>query len=125
VGTPGEIYERPANEFVAGFVGTSNIVELDGRRFTIRPEKLRVLDAGTGEPGPTVLEGTVQEVAYLGAVTRYVVALDRGGTLTVLKQNLETSAEQALGERGRRVRLTWRAEDESTLDINKEEGVHS
>jgi putative spermidine/putrescine transport system ATP-binding protein len=125
VGTPGEIYERPANEFVAGFVGTSNIVELDGRRFTIRPEKLRVLDAGAGEPGPTVLEGTVQEVAYLGAVTRYVVALDRGGTLTVLKQNLETSAEQALGERGRRVRLTWRAEDESTLDINKEEGVHS
>ena len=31
VGTPGEIYERPANEFVAGFVGTSNMIERDGR----------------------------------------------------------------------------------------------
>ena len=32
VGSPGEVYERPASEFVAGFVGTSNIVERDGRR---------------------------------------------------------------------------------------------
>src|ERR1700724_801914 len=41
VGTPGEIYERPANEFVAGFVGTSNLIERDGRRHTVRPEKIR------------------------------------------------------------------------------------
>jgi putative spermidine/putrescine transport system ATP-binding protein len=37
VGTPGEIYERPSNDFVAGFVGTSNIVERSGERYTIRP----------------------------------------------------------------------------------------
>src|SRR6478609_9059037 len=43
LGTPGEIYEHPANEFVAGFVGTSNVMERDGRRYTVRPEKIRVL----------------------------------------------------------------------------------
>ena len=43
VGTPADVYEHPANEFVAGFVGVSNVVERDGRRFTIRPEKVRLL----------------------------------------------------------------------------------
>ena len=43
VGTPAEVYERPENEFVAGFVGVSNVVERDGRRFTIRPEKVRIV----------------------------------------------------------------------------------
>ena len=48
VGTPAEVYERPANEFVAGFVGVSNVVERDGRRFTIRPEKIRLLGERAG-----------------------------------------------------------------------------
>jgi putative spermidine/putrescine transport system ATP-binding protein len=113
VGTPGEIYERPANEFVAGFVGTSNIIEHDGQRSTIRPEKIRMLDSdpadGRGEPG------VVREVVYLGSVTRYVVELDHGETLVVVKQNLETSAEAVLHERGRRVWLVWRQEDASPL----------
>ena len=34
VGTPAEVYEHPATEFVAGFVGVSNVLERDGRRFT-------------------------------------------------------------------------------------------
>ena len=46
VGTPGEIYERPANEFVAGFVGTSNMIERDGRAYMVRPEKIRLLADG-------------------------------------------------------------------------------
>src|SRR5205807_1107986 len=46
IGTPVEVYERPATPFVSGFVGTSNVLERDGRRFTIRPEKVRVLSAG-------------------------------------------------------------------------------
>ena len=44
VGPPAEIYERPQNPFVAGFVGTSNLLERDGRRFTVRPEKVRMLE---------------------------------------------------------------------------------
>jgi putative spermidine/putrescine transport system ATP-binding protein len=119
VGTPGEIYERPANEFVAGFVGTSNIIEQDGRRYTVRPEKIRLLkgDEATGAK----VGATVREVSYLGAVTRYVVELDRGGTLVVVRQNLDTTAAEALEERGRRVGLVWREEDASMLDTNKQE----
>ena len=52
IGTPAEMYEHPRTEFVAGFIGTSNVLERDGRRFTVRPEKIRVLpaDAAEGEP---------------------------------------------------------------------------
>ena len=121
VGTPGEIYERPANEFVAGFVGTSNIVTRDGRRFTVRPEKIRM--SQQGESDGAAVEGTVREVAYLGSVTRYQVDLDRGETLMVVRQNLDTSAAEALQERGRRVQLIWRAQDESALDTNQEEEI--
>jgi putative spermidine/putrescine transport system ATP-binding protein len=106
VGTPADVYERPATEFVAGFVGTSNVFERDGRRFSIRPEKIQMRedDGGPGEPG------VVDEVDYLGTVTRYGVELDAGGRLVVVSQNLETSSEDALQARGRRVRLQWRPE---------------
>ena len=50
VGTPAEVYERPANRFVTGFVGVSNLLERDGRTFTVRPEKIRLLEAGRGRP---------------------------------------------------------------------------
>ena len=51
IGTPADVYERPANEFVAAFVGISNLLERDGRRFTIRPEKITI---GPGGPGDRV-----------------------------------------------------------------------
>jgi putative spermidine/putrescine transport system ATP-binding protein len=111
VGTPSEVYEHPASEFVAGFVGTSNILERDGRRYTIRPEKLQML--GEGEPagpGTQSATGIIREVVYLGAVTRYVVELEDGTTISALRQNLQDTAQQALAQRGRRVRLAWRAE---------------
>ena len=113
-GSPAEVYERPATEFVAGFVGTSNILERDGRRFTVRPEKVRMLegDGDDGEPG------RIRDVVYLGAVTRYVVRLDAGGELVALRQNLETSSAEALEQRGKRVRLTWLPEH--TFEIDKQ-----
>src|SRR5436190_14082369 len=49
VGTAGEVYEQPVNDFVAGFVGTSNVLERGGRRFTVRPEKIRLPARGEGE----------------------------------------------------------------------------
>ncbi|HEY0517415.1 MAG TPA: ABC transporter ATP-binding protein [Solirubrobacteraceae bacterium] len=121
VGTPGEIYERPANEFVAGFVGTSNLLRRDGRTYMVRPEKIRFLAPGEPEHGLHVERGVVREVAYLGAVTRYVVETAGGETVVALRQNLDLSAEQALGERGQQVRFAWRAEDAAVLDINTEE----
>ena len=113
IGTPADVYEHPESEFVAGFVGVSNVLERDGRRFTIRPEKIAMSgDDGTGEPG------VVREVVYVGMVTRYAVDLDAGGTLVVVQQNLETSSQQALEAQGRRVRLSWRPEH--TYEIGKE-----
>jgi putative spermidine/putrescine transport system ATP-binding protein len=60
--------------------------------------------AGGGEPG------RIRDVVYVGMFTRYIVELDSGGELTVVKQNLETSSADALESRGRRVRLEWRPE---------------
>jgi putative spermidine/putrescine transport system ATP-binding protein len=114
VGTPGEVYEHPVNEFVAGFVGTSNVLERDGRRFTVRPEKLHVLFDGAAPPeGTRSASGAIREVVYLGSVTRYVVDLEDGQTLVALRQNLETSAGEALAARGRRVRLAWAPQHEA------------
>jgi putative spermidine/putrescine transport system ATP-binding protein len=105
VGTAAEVYEHPATEFVAGFVGVSNVLERGGRRFTIRPEKILMTDESAGGEGEL---GTVREVVYVGMVTRYVVDLDSGGELVVVRQNLETSSQEALSEQGKRVRLSWR-----------------
>jgi putative spermidine/putrescine transport system ATP-binding protein len=108
IGAPADVYERPETEFVAGFVGVSNVVERDGRRFTIRPEKIRMLDED--EPpaaGAEVADARIREVVYVGMLTRYLVDLDGGGDLTVVRQNLERTSAQALEERGRRVRLEW------------------
>jgi len=123
VGTPREIYERPSNAFVAGFVGTSNLVERDGRRFTVRPEKVRLLGADEQAPDGLVAEpGVVREIAYLGSVTRYVVALDRGETLVALRQNVESSdGDAASEERGRRVRLAWGPQHMTAVDAAAEQ----
>jgi putative spermidine/putrescine transport system ATP-binding protein len=104
IGSPADVYERPRTEFVAGFVGVSNVIERDGRKITIRPEKIHMSETGDGEPG------VVRDVVYVGMVTRYIVDLDRGGELVVVQQNLETSSQQALEAQGRRVRLSWRPE---------------
>jgi putative spermidine/putrescine transport system ATP-binding protein len=122
IGTPGEVYEHPATEFVAGFVGVSNVLERDGRRVTVRPEKIQLLTDGE-EPraGWTAEAGSVREVLYLGPVTRYVVELDDGATLTVITQNLDTTAEQAAARRGAHVRLAWRRDQVAAIDSTQQE----
>jgi len=118
LGTPIEVYERPASTFVAGFIGVSNMLERGGRRFTIRPEKVRLLDPGEPVAAGTHSErGRIEDVIYLGAVTRYVIELDAGGTLTAVRQNLETAAAEALQARGREVAVAWR--DDQTFEIDE------
>ncbi|MBV8563523.1 MAG: ABC transporter ATP-binding protein, partial [Actinobacteria bacterium] len=112
IGTPADVYEHPETEFVAGFVGVSNILERDGRRFIVRPEKILMTETGDGEAG------IVREVVYVGGFTRYIVDLDAGGELVVVRQNLESSSQDALEERGKRVRLSWRPEH--TYDIGRD-----
>ena len=105
------MHERPASEFVAGFVGVSNVLERDGRRVTVRPEKIRMLDEDEPpQEGAEEERGRIRDVIYAGMITRYVVELDGGGVLQVVRQNLERTSAEALEERGRRVRLRWRPE---------------
>ncbi|NUP78306.1 MAG: ABC transporter ATP-binding protein [Nonomuraea sp.] len=125
VGTPAEIYERPATAFVAGFVGTSNLIagqaaeKVLGRAgtFSVRPEKLRVVpdEDVPVAPDEHAAAGTVAEVVYAGAVTRFVVDLDAGGRLIALQQNLQVSATDVTGLRGVRVRLVWQRRHELAL----------
>jgi putative spermidine/putrescine transport system ATP-binding protein len=117
VAPPAELYEHPATEFVAGFVGVSNMLERDGRRFTVRPEKIRVLgETDAAEPGAHVESGRIREVVYVGMVTRFIVDLDAGGALVVVRQNLETTSAEVAQARGRPVRLEWRPEQTYFID---------
>jgi putative spermidine/putrescine transport system ATP-binding protein len=98
VGSPTDVYEQPASEFVAGFVGTSNIVERDGRRISVRPERIELNGSGAGPAEP----GTVSDVVFVGSFRRIVVDTDAGDRLTVVRP---TSAEPV--EPGARVQLRW------------------
>jgi putative spermidine/putrescine transport system ATP-binding protein len=117
VGAPADVYEHPATRFVAGFVGTSNLLRGDVAKaivgvrgtFTIRPEKihLRAPDAQVGEDETGAL-GSISDVVYLGPDTRYLVALDAGAALVVTQQNLATTSTEALAQQGKAVRLVWK-----------------
>jgi putative spermidine/putrescine transport system ATP-binding protein len=109
---PAAIYEKPKNEFVAGFVGVSNLIsgaaaeKLLGKKgtFTVRPEKIRIEGKGAA--------GVIREVEYLGPATRFVVELDAGVRLVVLQQNSEQSAVEVESLRGQKTALSWDKESE-------------
>ncbi|GAA3445838.1 ABC transporter ATP-binding protein [Planomonospora venezuelensis] len=124
VGTPAEVYERPATAFVASFVGTSNLISGEAAQavlgkegtFSVRPEKLRVAALGDPVDGAEhSATGTVSEVVYAGPATRFVVELDAGGRLIALQQNLQVSSMDVTGLRGTRVRLVWQRRHEFAI----------
>lgn len=110
---PAAIYEKPINEFVAGFVGVSNLITGNAAQtllgksgtFTVRPEKIQLVK----EQGAA---GVVKEVEYLGPSTRFIVDLDAGARLVVLRQNTEESAVDVMSMRGKKVNLSWAKESE-------------
>jgi putative spermidine/putrescine transport system ATP-binding protein len=117
LGTPADLYERPATSFVAGFVGTSNLLRGDAAKaligaeglFTVRPEKIRMAERDAPIADDEVgANGTIRNVVYLGPDTRYIVALDAGSDLVVTQQNLNTSSMEALATQGQPVRLVWK-----------------
>jgi putative spermidine/putrescine transport system ATP-binding protein len=123
VGDPAEVYEHPASEFIAGFVGVSNVLERDGRRFTVRPEKVRLLAEGESpEPGAVVEAGRIANVVYVGAITRYHAELDAGGELILLSQNLERGSSEVLERKGERIRASWLPEHAFTIETRSNEG---
>jgi putative spermidine/putrescine transport system ATP-binding protein len=122
VGAPAEVYEHPQSEFIAGFVGVSNVLERDGKRFTIRPEKLRLLDDDEPADGLQREAGTVKHVAYVGMITRFTVELDGGGELQVVRQNLDTTSADVHAEAGRKVTIGWRPEHAYVIEPTPQEG---
>ncbi|HSS05150.1 MAG TPA: ABC transporter ATP-binding protein [Solirubrobacterales bacterium] len=110
VSPPVELYERPQTEFVAGFVGVSNLLERDGSRFTIRPEKIQLLDPSTATNGLRTERGRIAEISYVGMVTRYTVSLAGGGELQLVRQNVEGASVDTHSQRGREVLVGWRPE---------------
>jgi len=135
VGTPEEVYERPATTFVAGFIGVSNLmpatvsgpgaVRLDsgpevqgdtgdltrgeGCYAVVRPEKLKVepVDGRAGSNGLPRVEGIVESSLYLGTATQIVVSLGEGVRMTVLIPNADEAERQKLPGGGARVALSW------------------
>ncbi len=123
VAAPAQLYEAPASSFVAGFVGTSNLLTGETARvvlgrtgmYSIRPEKIHLggTDGAAGMRARTT--GVIEAVVYLGSVNHYVVRLDEGGTLTVLRQNLHGTSDQKVGTEGDQVSLAWA--DEHLIDL--------
>ena len=107
--SPRDLYEHPANEFVAGFVGVSNAIERDGKKLTIRPEKIRLIGEGDPTDGLVTERGEITESAYVGMVTRVKVELEQGGAVQVALQNTESEAEPG-GRVGQKVVVGWRPE---------------
>ena len=109
---PAKIYEMPSNEFVAGFVGISNLIsgnvaeKLLGKSgtFIVRPEKIEL---GAAKKNERNADGVIKEIEYLGPSTRFLVELDAGVTLMVLRQNTSESSIDVEAMRNSRTSLSW------------------
>ena len=117
LGSPAEIYERPASPFVAAFVGTSNIFDdavsqrLLGRGGThsVRPEKISVTTENLPLSAERTAAGTLAEVIYIGSSTQLIVDLDADMRVVVLEQN--DAQRVATNGRGSRVTVGWNDAD--------------
>lgn len=107
-GSPEEVYEQPAEAFVAGFIGISNLLPgPSGSQLSVRPEKIWL---GELEDGMVVHEGTVVERVYVGTTTQVIVELSSGVRLVALEQNTARARSDDRWEIGERVRLGWHPE---------------
>ncbi|MET8150466.1 ABC transporter ATP-binding protein [Actinoplanes sp. NPDC049668] len=121
VGTAAQIYEQPRTEFVAGFVGTSSVlsgqaaVDIIGRpgTFVVRPERVRLARGTAAAPGQAA--GTIAEVVYLGATTRYLVDLESGPRVTASEPNTG-AGDAATARRGEQVLVSIRPGDVVALE---------
>ena len=95
------------------------MIERDGKTFTVRPEKVRLIADGEDAGALHTEQGTVLDVAYAGMLTRYLIELAEGGEIQVVRQNLEETSKEAHEQQGRSVRVGWRREH--TVPVAKRE----
>jgi ABC-type Fe3+/spermidine/putrescine transport system ATPase subunit len=111
IGPPHEIYDRPATQWIAGFIGDTNFIRMNGTAVAVRPEGLRVVAGGAG------LEGTVATTMVIGPAVQCLVRLDDGQEVLAREQRSGARGGiEALAE-GERVAVSW-ADDEA-LDFDQ------
>jgi putative spermidine/putrescine transport system ATP-binding protein len=124
VGRARDVYEKPANRFVADFVGTANVLDgaaadaLVGRpgTFAIRPERIAVFAADTDAvPGVRTVDATVSEVIYAGPTTRIVANAPPGVTLTATVLTASTWLPPNV-DHGAPITLAWKESAVHDLD---------
>ena len=123
VGSPHEVYEFPQTEFVARFLGVTNILPADlsqrvlgtGEVHSLRPERVQLADPTAPTEAETVaLAGTVAETVYAGAHTRYLIDTVDGIRIIAEKQNSHTPRTETGVSRGDTVSVRFRR-DHATL----------
>ncbi len=117
VAHPRDLYEKPRTPFVAGFVGTSNVIDGEtaarllgeSGTYNIRPEKIHLHRDPAAIPSShsVTTAGVVREVVYLGSATQSIVDLDDGGSLIVVRQNQQDPEDGDDASREARVHLSW------------------
>ena len=111
IGVPREIYDTPATEWIASFIGDTNFIRRNGQAVAVRPERLRVVEGGTGLPG------TVVTTMVIGPAVQCVVRLDDGQEVLARQQRTGLRGGiEALAE-GERVSISWA--DEEALDFDE------
>jgi len=110
IGVPGEIYDRPATEWIAGFIGDTNFLQVNGSEVAIRPERLRVARDGEG------LEGRVATTMIIGPMVQCLIRLGDGQEVLVREQRSGSqTGVEALAE-GERVLVSWAADEALELE---------
>ena len=137
LGSPDDLYERPATPFVARFLGVSNLLEADSQgdgtvrledgtvvrapaasgraghvAIGIRPEKIRF-----GRSDENALTGEVTERAYIGVSTQYIVSTPHGA-ITVYVQNSDANAASV--NTGDQATISWSPDSTFVVDSEKE-----
>jgi ABC-type Fe3+/spermidine/putrescine transport system ATPase subunit len=111
IGLPHEIYDQPATEWIAGFIGDTNFIRLDDNEIAVRPERLRVVAGGVG------LQGIVTTTMVIGPAVQCLVRLDSGQEVLAREQRSGAGGGIEALAVGERVSVTW-ADDEA-LDFDE------
>jgi putative spermidine/putrescine transport system ATP-binding protein len=118
VGSPKDVYELPSTPFVAGFIGTSNVIVRNGRTQSVRPERLQLLPVSSSLPTDAIAEpGIVTDVVFLGMVTKIFIKLNGGDELVAIQTNDGTVPTSMPATPGDSILVVWRAADAFDLQI--------
>jgi putative spermidine/putrescine transport system ATP-binding protein len=114
-GSPREVFHRPRTAFVAGFIGSHNVVTVGGATVAVRADRLRLERLGPdgNGHGPGALTATVRDVEYQGTVVQTTVTTSAGAELVAVAPDHAFDREPLLP--GARVAVRWDPDDAHPL----------